>query len=83
MLYCMRKQIFLDGNKRTAQLAANHFMISHGAGIISIPIEKQSTFTEKLIRFYESGKTTDIEKFVYEHCIDGIDFLEQKVLDDM
>ena len=74
MLYCMRSQMFLDGNKRTAMLAANHEMIMNGCGIISVPIEKQREFTKLLVDFYETGETETIAEFVYNECIDGIDF---------
>ena len=40
MLYIMRKQMFLDGNKRTAMLAGNAEMIASGCGMIAVPIEK-------------------------------------------
>ena len=41
-LFCwiQRSQMFLDGNKRVANLVANKEMIKNGQGIISIPIEK-------------------------------------------
>lgn len=74
MLYCMRKQMFLDGNKRTAMLAANHFLIRHGAGIVTIPIELQAQFTKMLIAYYESGDIGGIKTFLYDKCIDGIVF---------
>ncbi len=74
MLYCMRSQMFLDGNKRTAMLAANHEMIMNGCGIISVPIEKQRDFTKLLVEFYETGDMDAIADFVYGECIDGIDF---------
>lgn len=74
MLYCMRSQMFLDGNKRTAMLAANHEMILNGCGIISVPIEKQREFTKLLVEFYETGEQDVIADFVYNECIDGIDF---------
>lgn len=73
-LYLVRKQMFLDGNKRTSMLAGNHVMIAAGCGIISVPIELQSQFTKMLIDFYESNDMTEIKQFVYESCIDGIDF---------
>ena len=76
MLYIMRKQMFLDGNKRTAMLAGNAEMISSGCGIISVPIEKQRDFTMLLINYYESGDMAEIKDFLYEGCIDGIDFPE-------
>ena len=74
MLYIMRKQMFLDGNKRTAMLAANADMISSGCGIISIPVEQQHEFMGLLISFYESNDMGKIKSFVYTNCIDGIDF---------
>ena len=74
MLYLVRKQMFLDGNKRTSMLAGNHVMISNGCGIISVPIELQPAFKGLLIRFYESNDMTEIKQFLYENCIDGIEF---------
>ncbi len=74
MLYCMRSQMFLDGNKRTAMHAANHEMIMNGCGIISVPIEKQRDFTKLLVEFYETGNGDVISDFVYSECIDGINF---------
>lgn len=71
MLYIMRSQLFMDGNKRTAQLVANKIMINSGAGIICIPVNKQRDFVSHLIDFYESGSSDVISKFVYEHCVDG------------
>lgn len=80
MLYIMRKQIFLDGNKRTAQIAANAEMIRNGCGIISIPIEKQEEFYELLIEYYETNKIDKIEEFVYENCISGMELEKQNNL---
>ena len=74
MLYLMRRQMFLDGNKRTAMLAANQVMVSNGCGVISVPIEDQPEFTRLLVSYYESGDMEEIKGFVYENCIDGIDF---------
>jgi hypothetical protein len=74
MLYCMRGQFFLDGNKRTAILAANKEMITNGHGVISIPVENISLFTELLVKFYETGEQEEIRKFIYDNCIDGINF---------
>lgn len=73
MLYIMRKQLFMDGNKRTAMLAANKILISEGAGIISVPIEDQVRFRELLISYYETGAMEDIKQFLYDRCIDGMD----------
>ena len=73
-LYLMRKQIFLDGNKRAAMLAGNQVMIASGCGIISVPIEHQQTFRNMLITFYESGDAGELSWFLYENCVDGMDF---------
>lgn len=72
MLWIMRRQMFIDGNKRVAMLFANKIMIDNGCGIISIAQENQKTFYEKLIKFYETGDNTDLKAWIYENCIDGI-----------
>ena len=77
MLYCMRQQLFIDGNKRTAMLVGNHIMIKHGCGIISVPINQQNKFFELLVEFYTSAKPDAVMNFVYENCIDGLDFSGQ------
>ena len=73
MLWIMRRQMFIDGNKRVGMLFANKIMIDNGCGIITISQENQPTFFEKLIKFYESGDNTDLKKWIYETSIDGID----------
>ncbi len=74
MLYLVRKQMFLDGNKRTSMLAGNHIMIANGCGIISVPIEQQPVFTRMLIEYYETNQMEPIKQFLYDNCIDGISF---------
>lgn len=73
MLWIMRRQMFIDGNKRVAMLFANKIMIDNGCGIITIAQENQQTFFEKLINYYESGDSTDLKQWIYETSIDGID----------
>ena len=72
MLWIMRRQIFIDGNKRVAMLFANKIMIDNGCGIITIAQDIQPIFYEKLIKFYESGDNTDLKEWIYNNCIDGI-----------
>ncbi len=72
MLYIMRSQIFIDGNKRVAMLFANKIMIDNGCGIISIAEENQPLFFEKLIKFYETGDNKDLKEWLYSTSIDGI-----------
>lgn len=40
LLFVTKKQLFIDGNKRTSVIFANHILISHGAGLIAVPEEK-------------------------------------------
>ncbi len=78
ILYLMRTQAFFDGNKRTAMMAGNQIMIQNGVGIISIPIEYQEKFRDMLIKFYETNNMKDIKAFLYQNCIDGIEFNKTK-----
>lgn len=73
-LFCwiQRSQMFLDGNKRVANLIANKEMIKNGQGIIAIPIDKIGDYFTRLIDFYETGDNTNLKKWLYETSIDGI-----------
>ena len=48
-LYCMKKQIFRDGNKRCAIIFANHYLISKGEGLLIIDSKNVEEFRELLI----------------------------------
>lgn len=78
MLYCMRSQMFVDGNISTSMLAANNEMIRNGCGVISVPIEYQPEFTKLLVEFYETNEMSILKQFVYDVCIDGIDLEAQR-----
>lgn len=73
MLYLMKSQIFIDGNKRTAQLIANQILIQNGRGIISIPIEIQDKFRKELIEFYETNDDKKIIETLKSNCLKNID----------
>ena len=72
MLYIMRKQMFIDGNKRVGMLFANKIMIDNGCGIITISQANQPIFFEKLIKYYETQDSKDLKEWLYETSIDGI-----------
>ena len=72
MLWIMRRQMFIDGNKRVGMLFANKIMIDNGCGIITIAQENQANFYEKLIKFYETGNNDDLKQWIYDTSIDGI-----------
>jgi Fic family protein len=68
LLYVMKTQIFLDGNKRTAVIFANHYLISRGKGLIAIPVELVSEYKKMLIDYYED-KNENIKGFLREKCL--------------
>lgn len=72
-LYCMKTQIFNDGNKRTAVIFANHFLISHGGGMLIIPEKEVSTFKRLLIAYYEDRDRTEIVAFMKKQCVRTFD----------
>ena len=68
LLYTMKKQIFIDGNKRTSVIYSNHYLISKGKGIIAIPAELTEEFKDLLIPYYEGKDEKQIKKFIKEKC---------------
>ncbi len=74
-LFCwiQRCQMFLDGNKRVANLVANKEMIKNGEGIISIPVDKIGEYFTKLINYYETNNSAELKEWIYNNCIDGIE----------
>ena len=68
LLYVMKKQAFIDGNKRTAVIFSNHYLISKGKGIVVIPAELTNEFKDLLIPYYEGKDEFKIKKFIKEKC---------------
>lgn len=71
MLWGMRRQMFLDGNKRTSMLLANKILISNGCGILAVRESDLEEFGSLLINYYETGLDDKITKFIYENVISG------------
>ncbi len=67
-LYCMKAQVFIDGNKRAAVIFANHYLIAHGMGFLVIPEKKVSEFKKLLVRFYEGESIEIISRFLHDNC---------------
>lgn len=78
MFWAMKSQLFWDGNKRTAMLVANKVMIENGCGIISVPIEKIEDFNIVLSDYYTNDTLNNAVEFIYNNCIDGIEFEKKK-----
>ena len=68
-LYCMKTQIFNDGNKRASVIFANHYLISQGGGMIIIPEKCVSEFKRLLVTYYEDKDNGEILNFMKKQCI--------------
>lgn len=68
-LYCMKTQIFNDGNKRASVIFANHYLISQGGGMIIIPEKYVSEFKKLLVTYYEDKDNGEIMEFMKNNCI--------------
>ena len=67
-LFVMKTQVFIDGNKRTAIIFANHYLISKGKGLLAVPFELVPEFKKLLIAYYEDNDTESIKLFLKEKC---------------
>lgn len=67
-LYCMKTQIFMDGNKRASVIFANHFLIAHGQGFIVIPEKAVPEFKKLLVEYYENDDIAMIAEFMRKNC---------------
>lgn len=67
-LYCMKTQIFLDGNKRASVIFANHYLISHGEGFLVIPEKEVPEFKNLLVKYYEGEDISIISDFMKKNC---------------
>ena len=67
-LYCMKTQVFIDGNKRASIIFANHYMIKQGEGLLVVPESKVDEFKSLLVSYYEGKNEKKIFKFFRDEC---------------
>lgn len=67
-LYCMKTQIFIDGNKRASVIFANQYLISHGQGFLVIPEKDVTEFKALLVKYYEGEDKSIISTFLKDKC---------------
>lgn len=67
-LYCMKTQIFNDGNKRASVIFANHYLIGKAAGLLVIPEKDVPEFKRLLVAYYEYRDTSEIVEFMRDRC---------------
>lgn len=70
-MFCFvaRTQMFLDGNKRVAQLMCNKIMMQADVGIFSVPYDQIDKFKELLVNYYETNDSNKIKTFFREKCL--------------
>ncbi|MEG2413818.1 MAG: Fic family protein [Clostridia bacterium] len=75
--YCCKKQLFWDGNKRTAFIATNKYLIDNGCGLLTIEDRDVNEFNAKLIDYYNDENKKELLKgFLYTNCINSASFFE-------
>ena len=67
-LYCMKTQIFNDGNKRAAVIFANHYLIGQAAGLLVIPEKDVPEFKRLLVAYYEDKDSGEMVAFMKKKC---------------
>lgn len=70
-MFCFiaQSQMFLDGNKRVAQLMCNKIMMESDTGIFSIPYAQIDRFKELLVNYYETNNSDEIKEFFRTQCL--------------
>ena len=80
MVYTMYNQLFWDGNKRTANLAANAMLIQNGAGVLSISPDNLPEFNRLLKQYYDTGEADELTLFLHDVAV--VDFATKHVSTD-
>lgn len=82
--YVCKSQFFNDGNKRTATLLTNMFMVKNGLGIFSIPVKDKLEFYELLTAYYEDDSNIDgLKSFLFDKCLTGTGISREQQMKDM
>ena len=64
--------MFIDGNKRVAQLMTNKILIENDIGIFQINIADLEEFKVLLLQFYESDDDTEIVEFMKKKYVEHV-----------
>lgn len=71
LLWLSRVQLFLDGNKRTAIIAANALMFTGRRGLLAVPENKLAEYLQRLQQYYKNGNTANLKHWLYNTAIFG------------
>lgn len=67
--FVAKSKMFINGNRRVAQLIANKILIENNIGIFQVPIDNLETFRDLLIKFYKINNNNDIISFMKKYCV--------------
>lgn len=81
MYHLMKYKIFWNGNKRTATLIANKFMIDNGVGLINIPLYYWDEWNKLISDYYYDNDMSKIKEWTYKVGIQGIDIFKTSIKD--
>jgi Fic family protein len=70
-LWTARRQLFHDGNKRTALMLANKYLLQKGRGMFFLDDKILVNFSKVLTAFYETNEYQPAIDFLYNHGIIG------------
>lgn len=73
MLYLMRSQLFWDGNKRTAIVAANAILMGKGHHLINVPLRQFDMFNRLISQYYMDGNANRMIDWMKMYCVVAID----------
>lgn len=65
-----REQWFNNGNKRTANMVANHVFLQNNAAVLAIPDYEKENFLDKLVGYYESNDPTELNDYLYNSSVE-------------
>ncbi len=60
-----RQQFFFDVNKRMGRFMMNGVLLDQGLLAINVPAVRKQEFNQKMLRFYESNDTGEMEDFLF------------------
>ncbi|KRL11682.1 Fic family protein [Schleiferilactobacillus perolens] len=72
MLTLSRMQPFMDGNKRTAIVAASALMFADKRGLIAIPEDKLHWYSWQLTKYYRSDNMQPLKQWLADNAVFGI-----------
>lgn len=71
-MYLCKQQLFWDGNKRTAMIVVNKYLIENGKGIFQISEKNIEEFNTLLSEYYSTDEKDELKNFLYHNCIKGL-----------